>query len=68
MDSKPVSQYAYPIDPARVQRGIASFDQPDDVTLRLSERVSLITVVLLSLGLWAGLWAVVTALVSRASG
>ena len=68
MDSNGVSGCACPAEREGLRVELATLDPAAGGGLRLSERASLLAVLLLSLGLWAAIWGVITALVSRAPG
>ncbi len=68
MDSKGVSRCARRAEREGLRVELAGLDPAAAGGLRLSERASLLAVLLLSLGLWAAIWAAVTALVLPAQG
>lgn len=69
VDSNTASERAYSADRQSLRQEASPFDRPPgEAGLRLSERASLIAVLLVSLGLWAAIWAAVAALVSPGQG
>ncbi len=69
MENDTAAQYAYSVDRERRRGGLSRADQSaGDDAGRLAWRASLIVVLLLSLGLWAMVWAAVAALASAALG
>ena len=68
MDRDAASKYAYAADGDRHLTQFGAPDPPESRELRLSERASLLAVLLLSLGLWAAIWATLAALMARAQG
>jgi hypothetical protein len=69
MDNDTVLKSAYPADVRSIRDEASPSDgSAGEVALQLTRRASLILVLLLSLGLWAAIWAAVASLASAMLG